>query len=378
MAAVKSGSIQALPLLLLGAALSLLFPTGARSQTKTPDGQTVFENTVQFDKTVHDFGNVLLSDGPLVCSFTVKNVSSKPIAISGVTSSCGCTNVTWTREPLAPGKSGTISATFSNDQGPYPFDKTLTVSIAGVRDQIVVRLRGNVHEKKKTLSEMYPKQFGSFAMEQTDIKLGNLSQGAVKSDAAFVANIGKSPIKVEFKDVSEFLELSVSPNPIPAGQTAKISYTVTASRERWGKNYYYATPVVDGKAYAKDAIGIWAVTKEDFSSMSKEEKAKGALPKFKSSSYSFDVISPGKVIEAEYELQNEGKSDLVIYKVDTDMPDKTRTYPVPTVKAGGSGKVKVSLDTKDLPKGETLVIITLTTNSPLRPIVNLFITGAIK
>lgn len=365
-------------------AASLLLWTSARmspaasAQTRTKDGQTVYENTAQFDKTVHDFGNVLLSDGPLACSFTVKNVSSKPIAINNVTTSCGCTDVTWTREPLAPGKTGRISATFSNDQGPYPFDKTLTVSIAGVREQVVLRLRGTVHEKKKSLREMYPLQFGDFAMEQTDIKLGNLTQGGVKSDAAFVANIGKRPVKVEFKDVSEFLEIGVSPNPIPPGQTAKISYSVTASRTMWGKNYYYATPVVDGKPYAKDAIGIWAVTKEDFSSMSKEEKAKGALPKFRSSSFSFDVISPGKVVEAEYDLVNEGKSDLVIYKVDSDMPDKTRTYPVQTVKAGGNGKVKVSLDTKDLPKGEVLVIITLTTNSPLRPIVNLFITGAIK
>ena len=38
----------------------------------------------------------------------------------------------------------------------------------------------------------------------------------------------------------------------------------------------------------------------------------------------------------------------------------------------------VTLDTKDLPKGEHLTIVTLTTNSPLRPIVNLFIAGWIE
>ena len=39
---------------------------------------------------------------------------------------------------------------------------------------------------------------------------------------------------------------------------------------------------------------------------------------------------------------------------------------------------RVHLDTSDLPAGEHLTIVTLTTNSPLRPIVNLFIAGYIE
>ena len=47
-------------------------------------------------------------------------------------------------------------------------------------------------------------------------------------------------------------------------------------------------------------------------------------------------------------------------------------------KAGGEGSFKVALNTSKLPVGEALVIVTLTTNSPLRPIVNLFIAGWIE
>ena len=39
---------------------------------------------------------------------------------------------------------------------------------------------------------------------------------------------------------------------------------------------------------------------------------------------------------------------------------------------------RVHLDTKDMKAGEALSIITLTTNSPLRPIVNLFMAGWIE
>ena len=48
---------------------------------------------------------------------------------------------------------------------------------------------------------------------------------------------------------------------------------------------------------------------------------------------------------------------------------------IPDAKPGENVTFRVHLDTKDMPAGETLAIVTLTTNSPLRPIVNLFIAG---
>ncbi|MCD8313213.1 MAG: DUF1573 domain-containing protein, partial [Bacteroidales bacterium] len=66
---------------------------------------------VEFDHTVHDFGDVLLSDGPLTCEFKMKNISSKPVVIYNLTTSCGCTDAKWSKEPLQPGASTTISTT---------------------------------------------------------------------------------------------------------------------------------------------------------------------------------------------------------------------------------------------------------------------------
>ena len=42
------------------------------------------------------------------------------------------------------------------------------------------------------------------------------------------------------------------------------------------------------------------------------------------------------------------------------------------------GSITVNVDTADMPEGEMLVTVTLTTNSPSRPIVNLFLTGWIE
>jgi len=362
---------------LLACAAAFSGAASLSAQTKTNGGATTVDGIVEFDKTVHDFGDILESDGPQSCSFTLKNISSKPIAILTVTSSCGCTDVTWTKEPLQPGKSGKIEAVFSNDQGPYPFDKNLTVYVSDLKKPVVLRLRGVTHAKKQSLAELYPVHLGNLGLKDTEIKLGNMNQGSQRSDEIYVANLGGSPMTLSFKDVTSGMKIESIPATIPAGQTGKIRFTITASRDKWGKNYYYATPVAGGRALGKTPLAIWTFTKEDFTGLSTEEINKGAQPVFDSSTFNFNVVKPGSKIEAKFTFKNQGKSDFKVYKIDSDTPGVT-TVPMSTVKPGAKGELNLTFDTTGLPKGEVLAIITLTTNSPLRPIVNLFLSGAIQ
>ena len=98
-----------------------LFLAAGRTDTSA---QNKLENGLELDKTVHNFGDVINGSGPLTCIFTMTNTSEKPAVIYNVVTSCGCTDVKWTREPIRPGQKGTISVTYSNDEGPYPFDKS--------------------------------------------------------------------------------------------------------------------------------------------------------------------------------------------------------------------------------------------------------------
>lgn len=97
-----------------------------------------------FDRTFHDFGKVTTKDGPLSCVFNVKNTGSDPMYIVSVLSSCGCTNVKWTKTAIAPGESGQVEATYSNDEEPGAFDKALTVYTTASPRPIVLHLRGSV------------------------------------------------------------------------------------------------------------------------------------------------------------------------------------------------------------------------------------------
>ena len=356
---------------------------GSRSANSAPVVELVpledsqAPETVVFDKTVHDFGDVSVTDGPLTCTFTLTNKGKDPISIYEVVSSCGCTDVQWTKGTLGKGESGTISATYKNADGPIAFDKTLTVYISGLKKPVVLRLRGVVHEKKKSLSELYGAQkLGDFGLKARQFKTGSLKQGLSVSETAPAANLGKKPLTVSWADVSPQLSVSVEPNPIPAGSTATITFTIKADSSLYGKTFYTATPVLNGRK-ADAPLEISAVTQETFASWTAKERDAAALPVFDASTVNLGIIRQGQPQEAVFLCTNKGKSAFHIYKADTENP-ALRAAALPDVAAGGKEKYLFTLDTSALPKGECVIMISLTTNSPLRPVINLFVAGEVR
>lgn len=73
----------------------LLTTLAATAQEQLGNGLTI-------DKLTHNFGDILLENGPVSCTFTIQNKGEKPAVIYNVVSSCGCTDVKWTREPIRP------------------------------------------------------------------------------------------------------------------------------------------------------------------------------------------------------------------------------------------------------------------------------------
>lgn len=348
----------------------------AGGQERTDGKHTDFDGVVRLDRTIQDFGEVMMSQGPLSCTFTVTNISKKPIVIYNVVSSCGCTAVKWTREPLVPGKTGTISATYSNDEGPYPFDKTLTVYFSDVKKPVVLRLRGVVRAKKVPLTEIYKQRRGALALKKTEIKLGNLYQGGQRGDAVTVANVGTAPATISFADVTPGLKISVAPSPIPAGGTAKMTYIVTSDGKKWGKNYYYATPVVNG--VKKKPISVWTFTAEDFSNWTDEQRNNASQPVFDYSTCDLGTARKGEVLTANFRLKNLGGSAFHVYKADPENVAITPAAKFEDVASGATGVISFRVDTGKLTAGLNDVLILLTTNCPLRPMINLHVTVTVK
>ena len=99
-------------------------------------------SSILFDKLVHDFGTMEKGDDAS-CVFTFKNVTKKPVTLTNVKTSCGCTAADWPKEPIAKKKKGSIKVKYdSNRIG--KFTKTIKVFIEGNENPIQLEIKGTI------------------------------------------------------------------------------------------------------------------------------------------------------------------------------------------------------------------------------------------
>jgi hypothetical protein len=78
---------------------------------------------------------------PIVFEF--KNTGKTAIIVTNVQGSCGCTATDYTKTPIAPGKSGTVTATY-NAANPGVFTKTVSVTTNADTATKVLTIKGTV------------------------------------------------------------------------------------------------------------------------------------------------------------------------------------------------------------------------------------------
>ena len=102
------------------------------------------ESTVVSDKSEHDFGTISESGGVVSCEFAIKNTGTKPLVITKVTTSCGCTASEWTKEPVASGKQGLVKVTFDPKGRKGEMVRSLVVFTNGNPESLQLKIKGSV------------------------------------------------------------------------------------------------------------------------------------------------------------------------------------------------------------------------------------------
>lgn len=69
--------------------------------------------TVEYTNTRFDFGTLIQGE-KVSYTFKLKNTGDKPLLISDVHSSCGCTVPSYSEEPVSPGEEGFLKVTFNS------------------------------------------------------------------------------------------------------------------------------------------------------------------------------------------------------------------------------------------------------------------------
>lgn len=101
---------------------------------------------ITFAETTFVF-DTLTQNSPCEHLYAFTNTGDAPLIISSAFSSCGCVVPEWPKEPVMPGKKGTIKVVYNTSKAGSVNKAIVVKSNAANNPKAVLRLKGTVVEK---------------------------------------------------------------------------------------------------------------------------------------------------------------------------------------------------------------------------------------
>lgn len=323
--------------------------------------------TIVFNELEHDFGTFKESDGNQTTTFKFTNNGDVPLILNNVRASCGCTTPKWTREPVAPGKTGEIQVSYNPKNRPGSFNKSVMVRSNAENGTTVLRIKGKVEEREKTLAELYPRQIGKLRVKTNHVSFSRMKENDKETKEIELVNDTDKPVEVGFRRVPGHLEVKAEPETIPSQGKGKLKITYDAQKaDTYGFASHRIYLSLDGSQDYRASVGVSATIEEDFSHLSAEELSKAPVAKFSEKSHDFGEMKQGDKMDHTFTLTNNGKSELVIRNVRSSCGCTAVAPAKKVIAPGESAPVKVTFNSQGK-RGRQSKSITVITNDPKTP-----------
>lgn len=326
---------------------------------------------VEWLETEHDFGAFREDDGKVTCNFRFVNKGKEPISVRSVKASCGCTTPSYTKQPIEPGDTGCIMATFNPAGRPGRFTKTLSIDIAGAGagPRKMLTLNGVVIGSESTLMSRYPVEAGPLKLRTQLVPFGTVLKGRAKSAFVEVYNASSSPVVPEWTGVPSYVRVAGSEGSIPPGEQIVYSLTITPdSSTPYG--IISDTAYIGAQGEEPLKLDLSAILEEDFSKLTPGQRQNAPVVAVDSERIDFGQIQrSGESVSRTFTIENRGKSDLLVRRVYTTDKGITVTPETGKVKKGKTMEITVSTDPAELPSEVLSARIQLITNDPEQSLV---------
>ena len=336
---------------------------------------------IQFEETTHDFGTVKEEGGPITYEFKFVNNSVDSMRIVGVKASCGCTTPGWSKEAVAPGKSGFIKAQYNPKNRPGSFNKSLTVT-TDLAENPVKRLyiKGQVTPKPKTTDEEYTTLMGGLRVKHNSFNLGKvLTKEEPTSRTYEVYNATDSTISfIDKIDKPEYITVHIEPRVLEPKAKGKISIEYDGKkRGDWGfLTDNIALYTDEDENFSQKSFTVYATIEEYFPPMTPQQYAKAPQLKIENALHDFGKIKEGEKTTATYTLKNNGLTVLNIRAVKSTCSCVVANLQNENVAPGKTTTLEVTFDAVQR-RGNQQKSITIFSNDPKKPMQRATIKGVV-
>ncbi len=329
---------------------------------------------ITFEKTEHDFGKINEADGRVSTVFSFKNEGMAPLVLSNVRASCGCTTPTWTKEPIEPGQTGSITVTYNPNGRPGRFQKTVTITSNATEATTRVYIKGEVIPKQAKPVNKYNVAVGDLSMKGLVLDLGTVKKGENKSGDLEYTNLTKEDHNVELATnaADNYVINQVTLPTVKPNEVGKFIFALESKATKlYGPVEVNAYVVIDGKKVIDDAhkLTIKANIVEDFSAMTQEQKLQAPIIETQNE-FNAGKVAAGKVHKYVLPVKNIGVNPLEVrraYCMDKALVCKTPK----AIKSGKKGAVTVEINAKALKPGNysrEIIVITNDYQNPIKKI----------
>lgn len=332
---------------------------------------------IEFKNTTHDYGVVKEEGGLAECKFEFTNTGDQPLILNNVRATCGCTTPRWTKDPVAPGKTGSILVAYNPKNRPGGFSKSVNVYSNSQPSVSVLKIKGTVAPREKTLEENYPREMGPMRWKSNYLSMGSMTNTETITKELEFINTSEAPAKLGIHRVPGHITVAFEPAVVESGKVGKMKVSYDASKKNaygYASDRIYLT--INDQKQNTYSVGVSVTIKEDFSSLSEEDLAKAPVAVFGDKVYDFGKIQQGEKVRNDFQLSNKGKSDLLIRNVKTSC-GCTAVKHEDIVKPGQTISLTVEFNSKGK-RSRQNKSITVITNDPKNPTTILRIMGTVE
>ena len=321
-----------------------------------------------FDKMTHEFG-VVLWKHPATATFTIKNDGNKPLVISNVTTSCGCTVADWTKEPIAPGATGVVSSTFDAKALGH-FYKDIGVYCNASDRPIYLTLSGEVSADPKNYTLTHPYEFDAIRLDKEAIEFDDTNKGDKPTMEILVANTSSEVYTPVLMHLPPYLEAVAVPERIGKKGTGKIKVTLDTDKlPKFGLTTatVYLSRFPGDKVSEENSIPVSAVLLPDFSNMSQQQRLNPPAVELSATELTIPPLAENAKKKLTVVVKNVGKSDLEITDLQVFNPALGVQLKKRVLKPGAQTKMKITAYGKYLKKVKGIPRVLMITNDPNCP-----------
>lgn len=324
------------------------------------------ESSLQFLETVHDFGDVEESGGPITQQFLFVNRTDRPVKILSVKASCGCTTPGWTDDAIAPGETGYVRAKYDPDGRPGYFDKSLTVTTDYDSDPIILQIKGQVVQHKSP--DEYQVEKGSWHFKNSAFNMGVVLHHADPVIKEFYFyNAGKRVVKISAVDAPPYLRVEV-PYTLEPGAMGKLQLTFFGSqRPAYGLQSDNITFHTDDPDMPLKSFTVYSTLEDDFSTISRQEYESGPRLSLSDQSFDFGRLKQGGSYTHQLNFTNTGRTTLEIRSIQGNCTCIDVTADPASLKPGATGKINITFNPGDRLNTQQKSVM-IYSNDPTEPV----------